>query len=121
MPAITIIVEFETVDGAEAEFTRVIIEHARRTLQEEPGCLRFEVVQPMDAEGRPLPNQLMVNELYADQAAVDIHRGTPRMAILADTIKPLVKSKRSIRALAVGAPAVAEGIRPENLNAANDD
>lgn len=121
MPAITIIVEFETVDGAEAEFTRVISEHARRTLQEEPGCLRFEVIRPMDANGSPQPNQLIVNELYADPAAVEAHKHTPRMAILAETIKPLVKSKRSIRALALGEPIVEEGIRPENLNAANDD
>lgn len=121
MPAITIIVEFETVEGAAAEFTRIITEHARRTLQEEPGCLRFEVVKPIDTDGRTKPDHLVVNELYADQAAVEVHRSTTRMASLAATIKPLVKSRRLIQAQAMRDAAFENGIRPEDLNAANDD
>ena len=35
MTAVTIIVEFETLDGAEAELDRIMLDHARRTLQEE--------------------------------------------------------------------------------------
>lgn len=121
MSAVTIIVEFETVAGAGTEFARIISEHARRTLHEEPGCLRFEVVRPVDEHGRPKADQIVVNELYADQAAVEAHRDNPRMATLGAVIKPLLKSRRRIEAHAMDKQPFEEGIRPENLSAANDD
>lgn len=120
MPEITIIVEFETLDGKEEEFTRVISDHARRTLHEEPGCRRFEVIKPTDDNFAPKPNLVIVNELYADQAAVIAHRANPRMKPLGETIGPLLKSRRLIMAEALGGVAD-EGRRPEELNAANDD
>ena len=80
MPEMTIIVEFETLDGREAEFTALMRDHARKTLQEEPGCLRFEVIKPVEPDGTPIPNRVMVNELYADQAALAAHERNPRMA-----------------------------------------
>jgi quinol monooxygenase YgiN len=121
MTQVTIIVEFETVDGAEAEFTRIMLDHARRTLNEEPGCLRFEVIRPLDESGRPRRNALIVNELYADRAAVVAHRANPRMEPLGRAIAPLLSSRRLIEAQAVGETPAAEGKRPEELNAANDD
>ena len=121
MTEVTIIVEFETVEGAEAEFTRVMLDHARRTVNEEPGCLRFEVIRPLDENGRPKPNALIVNELYADEAAVVAHRANPRMEPLGRTIASMLRSRRLIEAHAVGEPPVEEGKRPEELNAANDD
>lgn len=121
MPHVTIIVEFETTEGAEAEFTRIIVEHARRCLQEELGCLRFEVIRPVGDDGAERPGHLVVNELYADQAAVDAHRATPRMAALNAAVTPLLKSRRRIIAHALEEQPFEQGIRPENLNAANDD
>lgn len=121
MSKVTIIVEFETVEGSHAEFTRLMVEHARRSLNEEEGCLRFEVVQPVDQEGRLKPNTLVVNELYADQAAVDAHGASPRMATFVGIIDPMLKSRRRIEAHAIAEPHVDEGMRPEELNAANDD
>lgn len=121
MTEMTIIVEFETLDGKEAEFTRIISDHARRTLQEEPGCKRFEVIKPLDDDFRPKPNLVIVNELYADQAAVLAHRANPRMGPLGTAIAPLLKSRRAILAHALGEPRVDGGKRPEELNAANDD
>ena len=49
------------------------------TREEEPGCLRFEVLKPVDPDGAPIPNRLMVSELYADEAAVAAHERNPRM------------------------------------------
>lgn len=115
----TIIVEFETLDGCEEQFTAVISEHARTTLREEAGCLRFEVIKPVEADGTPIANKVMVNELYADKSAVATHQRNPRMALLNAATKPLLKSQRLILAASLGPDD--EGIRPENLNAANDD
>ena len=63
MPQISIIVDYETHEGREQEFAALIKDHARRTLFEEDGCLRFEVLKPVDADGAPIPNRMMVSEL----------------------------------------------------------
>lgn len=120
MTEMTIIVEFETLEGAEPEFTRIISDHARRTLAEEPGCLRFEVIKPVGKDGESLPNKVMVNELYADQAAVTAHNANPRMAPLGQTIAPLLKSRRLILARSLMDRPVDYGTPPAELNAAND-
>jgi quinol monooxygenase YgiN len=74
LPEVTIIVEYETRDGREAEFTALIRDHAGWTLHEEPGCLRFEVLKPVEPDGTPIPNRLMISELYADEAALAAHK-----------------------------------------------
>lgn len=120
MTALTIIVEFETNDGCEEEFTAIIREHARRTLEEEAGCLRFEVIKPIERDGTPIPNKVIVNELYANEAAVTAHENNPRMPKLQKMNAPLLKSRRLILAQSLTARA-AEGLRPQELNASNDD
>jgi autoinducer 2-degrading protein len=98
MPHMAIIVEFETLPGREAEFLAVIREHARRTLEEEPGCLRFEVIRPVEADGAAVPNRVLVNELYADRAAVTAHEANPRMPSVGAAVKPLLATRRLILA-----------------------
>lgn len=98
MPQIAIIVEFETLPGQQAKFEEVIREHARRTAADEPGCLRFEVLQVLDEAGNRVPNKLMVNELYTDAAAVDAHRGTERMKQVGAALGPLLASRRLMMA-----------------------
>ena len=120
MPELTIIVEFETLDGKEAEFIAAISDHARRTLAEEPGCLRFEVIKPIERDGTPIPNRVMVNELYRDEAALTAHENNPRMPSLRGVTGPLLKSRRLILSKAVVDPRVDEGLPPEDLNASND-
>lgn len=98
MPQIAIIVEFETLEGHEEAFTRLISEHARLTLQEEEGCLRFEVIKPIERDGTPIPNKVMVNELYADEPAVSRHEKNPRMPGLQAATGKLLASRRLIMA-----------------------
>lgn len=121
MAEMTVIVEFETLEGAEPEFIRIIADHAQRTLHEEPGCLRFEVIKPLDKHGAQIPNKVMVNELYADQAALDIHNANPRLEGLRTQFASLLKSRRLIVAKSLAERSVDHGIPPTELNAANDD
>ena len=116
----SIIVEYETEDGRENEFASLIRDHARRTLFEEPGCLRFEVLKPVDSDGRPIPNLMMVSELYADQTAVDMHGDNPRLATVRSALGPLVKSRRLILSEVLSDQIDTEGLTPDQLNASND-
>ena len=121
MPEMTIIVEFETRDGREADFAALMREHARRTLHEEPGCLRFEVLKPVEADGTPITNRVVVNELYADAAALAAHNNNPRMPRLRVATGPLLKSRRLILAKALDGESEETGLAPDELNASNDD
>lgn len=119
MPQMSIIVEYEIQDGREDEFAALIKDHARRTLFEEDGCLRFEVLKPVDEDGAPVPNRLMVSELYADQTAVDMHKNNPRLATVRAAFGPLLKSRKLTVAEVVDEPDD-EGMTPAELNASND-
>lgn len=121
MAEMTIIVEFETLEGAEPEFTRIMIDHARRTMVEEPGCIRFDVVKPIGEDGKPAPNKVIANESYADQDAIKAHNANPRLAAVRQAIKPLLKSRRYTLARSLIEATPEQGIPPEELNAANDD
>jgi quinol monooxygenase YgiN len=99
-----IIVEFEALENQEAAFLEVISEHARKTLEEEPGCVRFEVIRPVERDGTPIPRRIIVNELYADAAAVAAHEANPRMAWVGAAIKPLLASRRLILAEVLSVP-----------------
>jgi quinol monooxygenase YgiN len=121
MSALAIIVEFETHNGREAEFIALIREHARKTLEEEPGCLRFEVIKPIERDGTPIPNKVMVNELYASEAAVRAHENNPRLVTVRAANAPLLKSSRLILAQPLGGRDHDEGLTPQQLNASNDD
>ena len=121
MPQISIIVEYETHEGRAAEFTAIIREHARRTLVEEPGCLRFDVLRPVEANGAPVANRMVVSELYADQAAVTAHGNNPRLAGLRSMIAPLLKSRKLTIAEIVDGQPQETGLAPDELNASNDD
>lgn len=94
MPKIAIIVDYDIADGKEAEFTALIHEHARLTLSEEAGCLRFEVVKPIERNGTPIPGKLMLTELYADEAALTLHENNPRMPSVRAATAPLLKSMK---------------------------
>jgi len=115
----SIIVQYETQDGREEEFASLIKDHARRTLFEEDGCLRFEVLKPVDENGVPIPNRLMVSELYADRTAVDLHNNNPRLATVRAALGPLVKSRKMTLAQVLDQPED-EGMTPDELNASND-
>lgn len=92
MPNIAILVDYEILEGKEAELTAILSEHARLTLQEEPGCLRFDVVKPIERDGTPIAGKLMLTELYESEAAVSIHEKNPRMPGLRAATAPLLQS-----------------------------
>jgi autoinducer 2-degrading protein len=98
MPHHAIIVEVETNPGCEEQYLEIIREHARLTLQEEEGCLRFEIIKPIERDGTPIANKVMINELYTDEPAVARHEKNPRMPGLRERAKRLVASQRLILA-----------------------
>lgn len=94
MARVAIVVEFTLKAGQHAAFDRLIREHARRTLEEEPGCERFDVLQPLGRDGMPDKGRALLCEVYRDQAAVDEHGRNPRLATVRDAYASMVEDRR---------------------------
>lgn len=93
MAKIAIVVEFKIKEGQHAAFDAIIREHARLTQQEEPGCERFDVLQPRGKDGKPDLSRIMLCEVYADDAAVTAHTQNPRLAKVRDAYSPLIDGR----------------------------
>jgi quinol monooxygenase YgiN len=72
---IALIVSLKVFPERMDAFLAAITENARRTFEDEPGCLYFDVTQ--DTQD---PTHFMFYELYADQAAIEAHRRMPHFA-----------------------------------------
>ena len=119
MAQMTIIVEFETHDGSEEQFLSLLRDHALRTRQEEPGCLRFDIFRPLGEDRAPIANRILLSELYADEAALAAHQRNPRLPRFRAAAAALLKSRRLMLGKALDAPNQ-EGLTPDQLNASND-
>jgi quinol monooxygenase YgiN len=93
MPKVAIHVEFRPKPGSHAAFDALIREHARLTLAEEPGCERFDVLQPLNADGKRDESRIMLVEVYAGQEAVKAHVANPRMPKVREAYAPLIEGR----------------------------
>ena len=69
------IVPIQIKPGYRDRFVEAIVDHARRTRESEPGCLRFDVIQDADD-----PNRVWLYEVYKDEAAMKAHTSAPHSA-----------------------------------------
>jgi quinol monooxygenase YgiN len=92
MARIGIIVEFRIKPGQHAAFDAIIRDHATKTLAEEPGCERFDVLQPVNNGVRD-ESRLLLCEIYQDQAAFEAHGRNPRLAKVRETYASMIDSR----------------------------
>ena len=69
-------------------FDRALAEHAEGTLADEEGCLAFDVY--VDTQN---PNRYLWSEVYADEAAFEVHRKSRRVAKSRTTLDPAMTSR----------------------------
>lgn len=71
-----LIVSLHVRPGRREEFLDAIRTNAEASLRDEPGCLRFDVLEQQDAEDR-----FVLYEVYRDERAFSVeHRGSPHYA-----------------------------------------
>jgi len=92
MAKVALIVEFKLKPGAHAAFDAIIRDHAAGTLADEPGCERFDVLQPKGKEGPDL-SRVMLYEVYADDAAFQAHTQNPRLARTRAAYEALIEGR----------------------------
>ena len=77
-----IVAPIQIKEGHKAEFIEAMLGDARGSVNDEPGCLRFDVIQD-GAE----PNRIWLYEVYVDAAAFQAHTQTPHFLKWRDTVK----------------------------------
>jgi quinol monooxygenase YgiN len=93
---IAVIVEYEVEPANKAKLVEIISAHARRTLNEEPGCIWFDLVYPTDQAGDQASDRLVIFELYRDVEAFDKHRASPNLPLYFANTASLIKNRRPI-------------------------
>ena len=88
MSRICLVVDFTVKPGAKAQFLDIIRDHASRTLANEEGCLQFEVCDPVEGE-----NRVFLYEMYADDAAFEVHKTSPTLARTRERYADIVDSR----------------------------
>lgn len=87
MTKLALIATIEVTPGNRDQYLEELLAHRRRSLDGEPGTLAFEVLLPHDK-----PNEIMLYEVYADDAAFEAHRTGESMAEIARNTKGLLVS-----------------------------
>ena len=88
MSRICLVVDFKVQPGTKARFLEIIREHAAQTLANEEGCLRFEVCDPIEGGDR-----VFLYEMYADEAALEVHKASPILAAPASATRTIMESR----------------------------
>ena len=77
-----IVAPIQIKDGYRARFIKEMLEDAKGSVDNEPGCLRFEVIQ----DGKD-PNRIWLVEAYKDAAAFKTHQTMPHYTKWRDAVK----------------------------------
>ncbi len=88
MSGFVVWVDFRLNPGARSAFRELVDENAKASVKSEPGCLRFDVLEP---EGDV--DRVLLYEVYADKAAFQNHTHTAHYARFAVSSAELCISK----------------------------
>lgn len=83
-----LVVEITVVPGALDRFMHLMEENAKASLGSEPGCHQFDIVQDRDD-----PHQILLYEVYDDEAAFQAHKDTAHYRAFDRAAGPLMAAK----------------------------
>jgi quinol monooxygenase YgiN len=92
MTPFVIIVDFRLKPGTQPAFRKLVDANARASATREPGCRRFDVVEP-----RGEADRILLYEIYDDVAAIDAHLKTAHYAEFDAASALLVTGKTVLR------------------------
>ena len=85
MGGFVILADFALKPGATAAFLEQVGRNAAASVKDEPGCRRFDVITPEDADDR-----VVLYEIYDSREAFEAHRGTPHFAAFQRATESLI-------------------------------
>ena len=88
MGKLVITVDFELQSGAAERFMPLMLSNAKASLNDEPGCLQFDVLVPEDKT-----DTVFLYEVYQDAEAFEQHLQTAHFLTFKAAISELVKTQ----------------------------
>jgi len=79
---LALVVTIKIKPGYRDAFVESLLDDARGSVNSEPGCLRFDILQ--DNADR---NRIFLYEVYKDEQALETHRQTPHFQKWRETVK----------------------------------
>ena len=89
MEGYVILVDFRLKPGSRSAFRRLVDENAKASARNEPGCRRFDVLEPAGEADR-----VVLYEIYDDRAAFDAHLTTAHFAAFDTASAPYIADKK---------------------------
>jgi len=83
-----VLAEFDVEPGQTDAFMRHVRENAAASVRDEPGCRRFDILQP-DSTGAPV----VLYEIYDDRASFEAHLGTAHFAVFDAATRSLIRAR----------------------------
>ncbi len=77
-----LVVTIDIKPGLKEQFVSAMLDDARGSVANEPGCVRFDIIQ--DEQN---PNRIYLYEVYTDRAAFDAHMQTPHFIAWRDRVQ----------------------------------
>jgi quinol monooxygenase YgiN len=77
-------VDFEVKEGTVDQVLALVSENARNSVEKEPGCHQFDVLQVTDS-----PNRLMLYEVYENEAAFEAHSKSAHFLAFIEKARPM--------------------------------
>ncbi len=90
---VSLVIELSVAPDGHAKLSAIMRAHAARTLAEEPGCERFDLLQPQGEAG-PDFTRLILVEVFTNADALAAHRAMPRMPAHRAEIAPLISHRK---------------------------
>jgi quinol monooxygenase YgiN len=93
--AFVVIAEFVVKEGLMDTFLTHAFDDARHSVDEEPGCLQFDVLQTPE-----VANGVLFYEVYSSKEAFDEHLATPHVERFRAILSDHLEAERPVRMLA---------------------
>lgn len=87
-----LVVHLEIAPDKLDEFVDIARRHGRRSMENEEGCLGFEVMIPQDSD-----NRVILVEIYRDDAALESHWESPHMRKYLEQVKDMILDRKPVR------------------------
>lgn len=83
-----VVVTFRIAAGRMKEFLPLIVENARASLSDEPGCHQFDV-----STDPTRPDEVFLYEVYTDSVAFEAHKQMPHYASFGEAAAGMIADK----------------------------
>jgi (4S)-4-hydroxy-5-phosphonooxypentane-2,3-dione isomerase len=88
MSKIALVVKFKAAEGRKQALIEGLKGHAQRSLDNEDGCVRFDVLIPRGGDA-----DVMLYELYENQASFDLHSASDHIKMWREMSQDLVAER----------------------------